>query len=746
MDIFGTQLSKDNKIVDETINLFDIFSRSNRQRWITEVREDSDFRLGNQWSEQQIAEFVAKGQIPVVINRVHPAIEQTKAMLTSRNPSFRVSPREDSDNQVAQALNGLLQYVWQISNGDMEHADIVDNLCTKGIGYWYTYIDPQADMGKGEVKICGLPVEDVYVDPNSRDRFFKDASDIIISRKYTKGQLNRIYPEYKKAISNATGIFTDDFISSKNSDLKGVFYADSEDINRTDEFGEYVRLYERYTKEFVKRMRVYEDFSGREDTLTNEEFEEYIKLPSWSVNGQIYSNEQKAFEVAQASLDAYNSMLANIKQAEVALQQGLITDEQYAELANSLPQPPEIRNHSFYELIQAGIIKVVEITTQRIKMIVVAGDKLLYQRVLTTEDYPVIPLCNIHTGSPYPIGDVRIVKDKQRALNKIRSLILTHASASTNVKLLMPRGSVDIATIEKQWAKPNAVIEFEPSEGAPVPVLPLQMSNELFTSEQTLKNDIDHEFGIYEAMMGNGQQAPSTYRATIALDEFGQRKLKNKMQIIETSLVMLGKIVLAYCQELYSTEKIVRLLQPNNSMTEYAINKKLYDDYGNVIDIVNDISRVKYDVIVVSGSTLPSNRYAQLDFYMEAYKMGIIDRQEVLKKTEVFDYEGVMQRTDEIQQLKSALEQAQEEIKKLSGDLQTAQRETTHANQRTINAQYESKLKGNELENQKQTELYTARAGDSLRNLTERVSIELEKEKLKSSKESANKQKNKKNK
>jgi hypothetical protein len=244
-------------------------------------------------------------------------------------------------------------------------------------------------------------------------------------------------------------------------------------------------------------------------------------------------------------------------------------------------------------------------------------------------------------------------------------------------------------------------------------------------------------------MMGNGSSTPSTYRATIAVDEFGQRKLKNKMQIIETALTMLGKIVLAYCQELYGEEKIIRLIQPNNSLTEYAINKKLYDDYGNVTGVINDISRAKYDIIVVAGSTLPSNRYAQLEFYMEAYKMGIIDRQEVLKKTEIFDFEGVMQRTDEIQQLKSALEQAQEEIKKLSGDLQTAQREVMHSNMRTINAQYESKLKGNELENQKQTELYTARASDSLANLNERVNIELQKEKLKMS---ANKQTNKKNK
>ena len=39
---------------------------------------------------------------------------------------------------------------------------------------------------------------------------------------------------------------------------------------------------------------------------------------------------------------------------------------------------------------------------------------------------------------------------------------------------------------------------------------------------------------------------------------------------------------------------------------------------------------------------------------MEAYKIGLIDRQEVLKKTEIFDQEGVMQRMDEIAMLRDS--------------------------------------------------------------------------------------------
>jgi len=67
---------------------------------------------------------------------------------------------------------------------------------------------------------------------------------------------------------------------------------------------------------------------------------------------------------------------------------------------------------------------------------------------------------------------------------------------------------------------------------------------------------------------------------------------------------------------------------------------------------------------------------------MDAYQKGIIDRQEVLKKTEVFDMEGVMQRTDMIAQLQNALKQSQEENKKLKGDMQTRDREAVNLRKR----------------------------------------------------------------
>lgn len=171
-------------------------------------------------------------------------------------------------------------------------------------------------------------------------------------------------------------------------------------------------------------------------------------------------------------------------------------------------------------------------------------------------------------------------------------------------------------------------------------------------------------------------------------------------------------------------------------MSEYMINKRMYDDHGQEIGIMNNITIGMYDVIVVAGSSLPTNRYAELEMYMEAYKMGVIDRQEVLKKTEIFDIEGVMQRTDVVQKLQQQLQQAGEQIKKLKGDLQTREREAFHAKQDKELEKFKSKLDSTSNRAQAAGTVYEQRLKDSTGDIGEEVrEAESTRKKLDSEKE-----------
>jgi len=672
-------------LVDETLDLFQKYG-SKRDNWAKHAKEDKEFRLGRQWTQEQEDILKARGQAPVVVNRVHPAVEAAKSMMSANRPSFRVAPREDSDNKVAQVMSAMLAYMYDISDGRTAVRQMIDDYYVMGLGYIHVYQDPMMDMGKGEVCIHDVDPLDVYVDPNSRDRFFNDAENIIISRLFTREQAANLYPMYEKAIKNAAnnaGDYDHDRPETGRANDMSTHFP--EDVDRTDNT-EYLRGYERYYKIMVERYRVYEIWSKKELLLNEDEYANYVQQQAYIINGEIID------DLAQAKV-ILSQLEQQRQQYQTQMESGMtgMGLDGNAEIPIA-PEPINVEEVSFAELIERQLIQTVVTQIKRVKMCVIMGDKHLYSRELPIEDYPIVPFMSLHTRTPYPQSDVRMIKGLQEYINKMRSLIVAHATTSTNTKILVPEGSVDMSEFEQKWAQPGVAIPYDPTDGAPMPVQPSPLPNELYSGEQVAKQDIDHQLGLYEMMMGNAQAAPQTYKATISLDEFGQRKIKSKLADIEAGLTKVGQIAIPLMQQLYTQEKVFRVIQPNNSLSEFVVNKKLIDDKTNEITTFNDITVGKYDVIYLSGSTLPSNRYAELEFYMDAYQKGLVDRIEVLKKTEVFDMEGVVERTDQVGQLQTQLQQAVDEIKKLKGDLQTRDRESINLRKRIEVEKFKTEL------------------------------------------------------
>ena len=189
------------------------------------------------------------------------------------------------------------------------------------------------------------------------------------------------------------------------------------------------------------------------------------------------------------------------------------------------------------ELIGLGKITANQIEKCCVALHVSVGDNLLYERVLPVEEYPIVPLMNIHHRNPFPESDVRLFRPLQEYINKIRSLIIAHASTSTNVKLLIPRGSADIRMIEEEWGRAGtSVIEFDAELGAPIVAGPVPLPNELYKNESDAKYDLEYGFGIFELMQGSTADAPSTYRGTLVVDEFGLRRIKSRRDDVENFL------------------------------------------------------------------------------------------------------------------------------------------------------------------------------------------------------------------
>jgi|TARA_R110000824_G_scaffold2197_8_gene10313 hypothetical protein len=611
-----------------------------RREWENQAREDIDFYLGNHYSEAENDELEARNQSNVPLDRLYSAIEQFKAIITSKPPKFSAVGREDSDNNLANVWKTLLEYIWDISDGNEVFKQVVHDYAVTGLGYFYAYIDMEDDYGRGEVKFTYVDPFRVVIDPNARNKWFDDANGMMLSTILTKLQLLDLYPQLKEETEEGKMLI--DEVEGYN---EGETFPSN--VNK--------RTVGSFTPDYIKDL----DHGEGSQKYQLIEYFSKIKVPYYRIMNMETQEER-------------------------------IVDK--ATMSSFITEPDVMK------AVEKGMIDVLEVQQTRIKLTCTLGQIVLYERILDTDKYPIVPVPNIWTNTPYPMSDVRKNKDFQRYLNKVMSLITSHAQASSGLKLLVPQGSVDdIEELEKDWANPNATIEYDPSMGEPHFPSPQPLSNSVMQLPQMIAQYIDLNMGIFEMMQGNTEVAPRTSSATMMMEDFGQRRSKSKLRDIEGSLKRLGMVIYNLAKSHYNFQKSFRIAQPNNDLTEFTINQRMYDDKSKELQTIqNDITVGHFDIRIIGNSTMPSNKWGEWNIYMEAYQAGLIDRNEALKKTEIFDKEGVLGRMDTIKQLQQQLQMAQEQIKNLSGDLQTASRESVASRKRTEVEKFKTQLKSYE--------------------------------------------------
>ena len=641
--------------------------RDSRSEWDTEARRDIDFYLGNHFTNDESDELAQRNQADIPMDRVSAAIEKFKAVLTSRPPAFTIVPREDSDVQVANLWRTIMGYIWQNSDGDWQMKQAIQDYAVTGMGYMYAYIDRESDFGRGDVKFTYLDPFRVYASPSSRDRWFSDSDGLILSTILTGEQVVNLYPELNDSVDPATG----EEIPGLIRQLSGFTY-DEEDYPSSQN---------------RNSMNVF--------TPAEVKDKDYFEVQKYQILERFYKIKVPFYRII------------DMKSQE----EEILSQEEYEKFVFENSEAMEI-----------GAFTAIQVLQTRVKVCASLGEVVLYEQILNTDEYPIVPLPNIWTSTPYPKSDVSRARPMQRLLNKLWSLALSHAQASAGLKLLVPLGSVDdIDQLEKDWANPNAVIEVDSSQGEPHYPAPQPLAGEFYRLIQQSEFYIDFIFGLPEMMHGFADKAPDTVRATERMIALGSERPKSKLRDVEFSINKLGKVLYNLSKGHYTYKKIFKLAQPNNNITEVMAN--FYTDVsGAVLDLKKDRHLLdQHDIRIESGSTMPSNKYAELSVYLEAFKMGIVDRYEVLKKNpEIFDKEGVMRRTEEKQLMQQQMQAMQEQIKNLQGDLQTAQRESVSDRKRVEVEKFKSRL--NEVNSESKADRRVQRS-----KLENEVKLEVEK-------------------
>ena len=372
-------------------------------------------------------------------------------------------------------------------------------------------------------------------------------------------------------------------------------------------------------------------------------------------------------------------------------------------------------------------LRAIKIYEKRVKVTVTAGtNTVIDEYELRTPIYPIVPFFLHHRRNPYPMGDVDAIKGLQQEVNKRRSIMIHNATLSGNYRFLAEKNTItNKEEFQKKGSQPGFILEYQATGGEPPrELLPQPLPPAFIQLEGEAKADMEYTLSVFAHMMGSNQDAPETYRGLLALEERGQQKIQYKASHAKQGLRNLGLVVMHLIQQTYSPQKLLRIVgEDNEEVREVFANEMQIDPLTGQVKTLNDLTIGNYDLIIVDGTSMPSNRMALLNLYLEMYQMGIIDRTEVLKKTDIIDKEAVLQRIGEVEQANASVQQMQEALESEQGLNQTLRRALQQSEVHMGSQKHIVNIERESIKTVAAEDLKRKRMDDELKMMRERIKL-----------------------
>jgi len=694
------QKTPDSEAYTKAENNWWLLQRANtprRQVWLRDLYQGNDYYEDIQMTSKERTALKDAGMPTFTTNRMTPVIEIMKYFITANRPRWQATGWTGDDSGMSEIFDGLFEYTFHLSDGDMQIGQIVLNTLTKSIGWFNIYADTMADRGMGETMFNSIQPDNVYVDPTCRDLMFRDAAFIIVAKNVTKQWLKNYLPQYEAEIEIATGtpLTTASADSSNPSRDEEV----SEDAMNTraglDE--DVLPFIETYKKKKVLFYNLFIHEVPSPEEMSSVEQQAKVELEELQMELAVqmeeavknFSEQVEAEQIIQSRMDFEIQKLERVQQSEYQQKQQYY-ESTFQQMQSNVVNK-SIRKTEYDEMISEGVVAEEDIM-QKIpywedrvfKEVSIGTDTLLYDEDTDLVHYPLIPLPFMFNGGPYPISAAKPMIGKQQQINKAGQITIHHATLSSNSPWLIQAGTL---TNEEDWdmnvSMPGGRLEYEYAgpDSTPVRQKPEPLNNAFFQISENGKSELEYTAGVPSSLMGLADNPSETFRGKMANDEFSTRRLKSWIKtVFEPVLTHVGNVFLDVSQHVYKIHKVFRIVN-EEGFKEYEMNVPIFNDIGEKIGKMFDYETLKFDIRVISSSTLPTNKEAEEGRWIELQKEGITDDVETIKHIgDIADKEGLMKRKSIYSQQAGQIGQLEEEVKRLKGDLQTAQRGVTTAN------------------------------------------------------------------
>ena len=515
-------MAKKIKQAEKIHSLFLKLNGKTRQSWETVNQEGHDFYLDNQMSYQEKKGLEDQGMPTFTINRIIPIIEMLNFYATANDPRWQAVGAEGSDTDVAAVHADIADYIWYLSNGKQIMHQVINDACTKSMGYFQVYVDPNSDQGMGDVKIRNLEPFDIYIDPQSRDMLYRDAAFMMLHKVVPRAQLEIAFPQAKNKIRKANSQYPSHHSFSQKAEERDFQYKDiTENFSLDGEDELLIDYYEMYEKESLPFMNVFYRIEPTEQEIAQIEAQiaEEMEGVRDEMRVQLLEQEKALKEQLEAGQIIQERFDIEIKKMSVMAEENFQMQKQQrtqeAMEAVSQVEQQVVSEKEFNALMKGqlknNLVEAIKFYDTKIKLSICVGDELISESYLPGTEYPIIPIHYKWTGTPYPMSAVAPLIGKQRELNKAHQLMVHNASLGSSLRWMYTDGSIDVDYWEKYSSAPGALLPVNNGYESPKEVLPAQLSAAFAGIVAEGKNDLEYLAGIYSAMQGDTSTQPDTY-------------------------------------------------------------------------------------------------------------------------------------------------------------------------------------------------------------------------------------------
>lgn len=273
------------------------------------------------------------------------------------------------------------------------------------------------------------------------------------------------------------------------------------------------------------------------------------------------------------------------------------------------------------------VIRQREVESVKVKRATMAGWTFLDE----PQDWPgtMFPFA-IVTGEEYRIknktdyrGIVRNAIDAQRMYNYWRTMETENIALAPKTPFLVADDQIE--GLEQEWNNLNTVpmpyVRYNANSQAPMPhqIQPPQIPTAYANASAVCVDEIKSTTGLFNASLGEGG-TESSGRAILARQREGDTATFLWVDNLNRAIRYTGKILVELIPKIYDSERIIRVLGPDASNEQVAINRVVGDGMGGTT-IINDLSFGRYDVIVESGPSFATKRVEALNNMVEIARM-----------------------------------------------------------------------------------------------------------------------------